>query len=180
MADNTMIKVVFAGAAGYLAYRMGWLSSLGLTPAPASAATGTTGTTAAGSGATAPTTTASGKPSLATIQAQLLAAAKAPAAGLSVDDWGFFLNQVLAPFGMTAPDPAPIFSAAWANIYATLSAISKAAGTTLPDGWSSTWNRATLYNAADYWAAMAPALTAQRGLTGLGTFGCVSCYRGAY
>lgn len=157
VADSgALVKVALVAAVGYVAYEMGWLSAFGLTP-PAAAATPATPTTTTPVTTTTtltsntPITKPQPLPSLATVQAQLLAAANASAAGYGVDQWGFFLNQVLAPYGLTAPDPAPLFS-----------------------GGSTSWDRSTLYPAAAYWAVMAPALTSQSGLSGLGAFGALT------
>lgn len=81
------------------------------------------------------------------IQARVLLSAKAPAEGLAVDEWGFVLNQVLAPLGKSAPDPMPLFSAA-----------------------SSGFDRGQRVTAGQYWAVMAPALKSQLGLSGLGMY----------
>jgi hypothetical protein len=57
------------------------------------------------------------------------------------------LNQILAPLGMTAPDPLPLFTAA-------------APG----------FDRSQLVTSGQYWAVMGPALKSQLGLTGLGLY----------
>ncbi len=89
-----------------------------------------------------------GANTVAGIQARVIAAAKAPAEGLGVDDWGFFVNQELAKIGKSAPDPAPLFQAA-----------------------SPGFERSQPVNAAQYFAVMGPALKTQTGLSGLGLFG---------
>jgi len=81
------------------------------------------------------------------IQARVLLSAKAPAEGLGIDEWGYVLNQVLAPLGKSAPDPMPLFSAA-----------------------SSGFDRGQRVTAGQYWAVMAPALKSQLGLSGLGMY----------
>jgi hypothetical protein len=81
------------------------------------------------------------------IQAGTLLAAGAPAEGLGVDAWGWYVNQQLAPLGKTAPDPAPLFAAA------------------LPG-----FTRSQLVTAPEYWAVMGPALKSQLGLSGLGLY----------
>ena len=91
-----------------------------------------------------------GANTVAGVQARVLLAAKAPAEGLAVDDWGFVLNQVLAPLGKSAPDPMPLFSAA-----------------------SSGFDRSQKVTAGQYWAVMGPALKLQTGLAGLGMYGWV-------
>jgi hypothetical protein len=141
MADSSnIVKFVLVGAAAYLAYELGWLSSLGLAPTAAVAATTTSTTTPATSAAIA-------KPKLSDIQAAAIILAKAPAAGLGVDDWGYYVNQALAPYGLSAPDPMPLFTAA-----------------------NSAFSRSDLVTSADYWAVMGPALKAQTGLAGLGMY----------
>ena len=88
-----------------------------------------------------------GSDTVAGIQARTILAAKAPAEGLAVDDWGYSLNAALAPLGKSAPDPMPIFTAA------------------VPG-----FNRDQKLTAGQYWAVMAPALKSQTGLTGLGMY----------
>lgn len=89
-----------------------------------------------------------GANTVAGIQARVIAAAKAPAEGLGVDTWDFFVNQQLAPLGKVAPDPMPIFQAA-----------------------SPGFDRAQPVTASQYWAVMGPALKSQLGLSGLGLYG---------
>ena len=85
--------------------------------------------------------------SVEAIQAGTLLAAGAPAEGLGVDAWGWYVNQQLAPLGKSAPDPAPLFAAA------------------LPG-----FTRSQLVTAPEYWAVMGPALKSQLGLSGLGLY----------
>ncbi len=89
-----------------------------------------------------------GANTVAGIQARVIAAAKAPADGLPVDGWGWYVNQELAPLGKSAPDPMPLFQAA-----------------------SPGFDRSQLVTAGQYWAVMGPALKTQTGLSGLGLFG---------
>lgn len=89
-----------------------------------------------------------GANTIAAIQARVIAAAKAPAEGLAVDDWGWTLNNELAPLGKVAPDPMPIFQAA------------------IPG-----FDRSQLIPVAQYWTIMTPALKASTGLAGLGLYG---------
>ena len=88
-----------------------------------------------------------GANTVAAIEGRVLLAAKPPAAGLSIDEWGYFVNQELAPLGKTAPDPMPLFQAASAG-----------------------FDRAQKITAPQYWAVMEPALKAQ-GMSGLGIYG---------
>jgi hypothetical protein len=150
MADNSgIIKVAAVGVAAYVAYTQGWLSFLGIGAPVATTATATTTPT------TAPVTTTtataapviSGANSLAGIQAHAIALANAPAAGLTADQWGYYLNQVLNPLNMVAPDPMPLFTAA-------------APG----------FDRSQVLTPGQYWAVMLPALKSQLGLTGLGLY----------
>jgi uncharacterized protein (DUF1501 family) len=145
MAGNsgTMIKLAAGAAVAYYAYKQGWLSMLGIA-APAAAAP-----TSAAPVQVAPDPNAiTGANTVSGIQAATLLAAGAPAAGLSVDQWGYALNNVLAPLGKAAPDPMPLFTAA-------------------APGFS----RGQLVTAGQYWAVMGPALKSQLGLSGLGMYG---------
>jgi hypothetical protein len=148
VADNTMIKVAAVGVAAYVAYIQGWFAFLGI-GAPAATPAAASATSAAVSPAVAPPTpnAISGANSAAGIQAHTMALANAPATGLTADQWGYFLNQVLNPLNMVAPDPMPLFTAA-------------AAG----------FDRSQVLTAGQYWAVMAPALKSQLGLTGLGLY----------
>ena len=191
MADSSKLIMIVGGAAvAYYAYTQGWLASLGLgMPSDAAyAGQGTAVTAAQGTGcpntyvyyspstkqyycsATAPTaaqTTAgqavnaaatpgavtptvvaapvnpnpiTGSNTLAGIYSRMVAAAGSGSMG--VDAW----NSYLATAGnLTPPDPMPIFTAA------------------VPG-----FSRSQLLTAAQYWGVMAPALTAQQGLTGMG------------
>ena len=162
MADSSgLIKVVLIGGAAYVAYEMGWLSFLGLTPTATAAAPATSSTSSTTAPAAAPSTPpVTGANSLDAIYTAIVAAANAanvPAAGLNVDGWGYYLNNQLALQGLTAPDPMPIFS----------SAISGFA-------------RSQLMTAAQYWGIMAPALKSQLGLNGLGIYGGLGLLRRRY
>lgn len=147
MADNSgMIKVAAIGVAGYLAYTQGWLSFLGI-GAPA-AAVPVTPTTPTAPVVLPPDPNAiAGANTVAGVQARTIVVAKAPAAGLGVDQWGYYMDQVLAPLGMVAPDPLPLFTAA------------------VPG-----FDRSQLLTSGQYWAVMGPALKSQLGLTGLGLY----------
>src|ERR1035437_4260566 len=100
MADNGgMIKLGLVAAAAYYAYSQGWLSALGIGTAAAAAASG------APAAPVVPDPNAiTGSNTVAGIQARTILAAKAPAEGLGVDDWGYSLNAALAPLGKSAPD----------------------------------------------------------------------------
>ena len=107
MADNSrMIKLGLVAAVAYYGYSKGWFAGLGIgTPQPAAAPIAPA--------AAAPNPNAiTGSDTVAGIQARTILAAKAPAEGLAVDDWGYSLNEALAPLGKSAPDPMPIFTAA--------------------------------------------------------------------
>ena len=139
-ADNSgMIKIALFGGAAFLAYRQGWLGFLGIGGAPAAVAP-----------APAPVdpNKIQGANSLDAIYARMVSTAKAPAAGLAVDEWGFFLNNELAGIGKTAPDPMSIFPAAVPN-----------------------FDRSQKLTAGQYWGVMAPALKSGLGLAGLGHWG---------
>ena len=149
MADNSgIIKVAAVGVAAYVAYTQGWLSFLGI-GAPAAATTAAAApVTPVTPVAPAPSPNAiSGANSAAGIQAHTIALANAPVAGLNADQWGYFLNQVLNPLNMVAPDPMPLFTAA-------------APG----------FDRSQVLTPGQYWAVMLPALKSQLGLSGLGLY----------
>jgi hypothetical protein len=148
MADNSgIIKLAAVGVAAYVAYTQGWLSFLGIA-APVAAATPVASTTPAVPVTVAPDPNAiSGANSAAGIQAHTMSLANAPAVGLTCDQWGYYLNQVLAPLNMVAPDPLPLFTAA-------------APG----------FDRSQVLTAGQYWAVMTPALKSQLGFTGLGLY----------
>lgn len=139
--DSGFTKVILIGGAAYVAYEMGWLSFLGLTPtaavaAPVTTALSTTQVPATGS-TLAPVT---GSNSLAGIYAKIVAAAGT--GQMNVDQW----NTYLATAGnLTPPDPMPIFTAAISG-----------------------FDRSQPLTLAQYWGIMAPALTTQLGLTGMG------------
>jgi len=134
MADAT--KVLLLGGAGVAAWYFFW----------GPGATTTTAPTASTTTPAAPAVT--GANTLDAIYGRMVTAAAAPAAGLGVDDWGYFLNAQLSPLGKVAPDPMPIFTAA------------------IPG-----FARAQLMTAAQYWSVMAPALKSQLGLSGVGLYG---------
>jgi hypothetical protein len=151
VADNSgMIKLGIAAAVGYYAYTQGWLSSLGIGTAPAT----TAATTAVAVVPVVPAVAVvnpnaiTGANTVAGVQARTIALANAPAAGLSVDDWGYNLNAVLSPLGMVAPDPMPLFQAATPG-----------------------FDRAQKLTSGQYWSVMAPALKSQLGLSGMGLVG---------
>jgi hypothetical protein len=146
VADN---KILLLGGAAvvYYAYTQGWLSSLGI-GAPAAAAPAAPVALLPVAPVVVPDQNAiTGANTVAGIQARVLLNAKAPAEGLPIDTWGWFLNQELAPLGKTAPDPLPLFLAA-----------------------SPGFDRSQLVTAAQYWPVMTPALKAQTGLSGLGMY----------
>ena len=144
MADNSglIIKVGIFGAVAYYAYSQGWLSSLGI-------GTAAVATTPATNAVITPVVPVAVANTLSEVQAATILQANAPAAGLAVDDWGWYLNNVLATIGngKPAPDPMPIFTAAIPGFV-----------------------RSQLLTAAQYWAVMGPALTSQLGLSGLGMY----------
>jgi hypothetical protein len=142
-SDNSgMIKLGVAAAVAYYAYTKGWFSSLGIgSPATSAVSPATAAPIVPDPNAITGANTVSG------IQARVLIVAKAPAEGLPIDTWNWYLNQQLAPLGKTAPDPLPLFVAA-----------------------SPGFDRSQLVTAAQYWAVMTPALKAQTGLSGLGMY----------
>jgi hypothetical protein len=99
----------------------------------------------------------------------MVSAANAPSQGLGVDAWGYYLNQQLAPLGLSAPDPQPLFASmvAAANQVTALNG-----GTPLPAFDRSTF----LVTGPAYWNVMAPALRSQLGLSGLGVIGGLGLY----
>jgi len=160
MADNTLLKVALFGGAAYLAYEFGWLSFLGLSPTATTASTAPTPT--ATTSTTAPVTTATtttappivGANSLDGIYAQLVSAANAPAAGLTADQWNYYLAPLL-PSGVVPPDPMSVFPQAVSG-----------------------FARTQLLSAAQYWSVMAPWLKSNAGLSGLGIYGLGLMWRG--
>jgi hypothetical protein len=147
MADNSgIIKVAAVGVAAYVAYTQGWLSFLGIA-APVAAVTTPAAATATSAPIVPDPNAISGANSAAGIQAHTMSLANAPAVGLTCDQWGYYLNQVLAPLNMVAPDPLPLFTAA-------------APG----------FDRSQVLTAGQYWAVMTPALKSQLGFTGLGLY----------
>lgn len=175
MADNSgIIKVGLFGAALYLAWQQGWLSFLGIGTAAATTTTGSTDTTAATAAAAAAAATAKAAADAATaaatskpnpkanvldgIYTAMVKAANAPSAGLGVDAWGYYLNQQLAPLGLQAPDPQPIFAS-------LIDGLNQLNHTNL------VWDRSALVTASTYWTQMAPQLRSQLGLSGLGLYG---------
>ena len=150
MADNTKLLLVGGAAAAV------WWFYL-RTPAPVASAPGAAPPSDGGTPAPPPPPAPAapappptpGVPTIAAIEAQVLANANAPAAGLGYDQWGWYLNNALAPLGKAAPDPVPIFGA----------------------------DRSQVFTAAQYWGKMEPALRSQLGLSGmragLGFFGVI-------
>jgi hypothetical protein len=175
MADNSgLIKIAAIGAAMWLAYTEGWLSFLGIGAASSSATAATTGTPAASAVASPPAasvpaiTSAPPAPNpkanvLDGIYTAMVKAANAPSAGLGVDAWGYYLNNQLAPLGLQAPDPQPLFS----DYITAINALALPGAPVLPAFDRSTF----LVTAPIYWGVMAPALRTQLGLSGLGIYG---------
>ena len=158
MADNSgIIKIGAVAVAAYVAYSQGWLSFLGIgTAAATTAATPAAATPAAAAAAPAAATPNPKANVLDGIYTAMVKAANAPSAGLTVDQWGYYLNQQLGALNLQAPDPAPLFAATIAQ-----------ASTALPALDRSTF----LVTAPAYWAVMAPALQTQLVLSGLGIYG---------
>jgi hypothetical protein len=167
VADNSgIVKLALIGGAGYIAYTQGWLSFLGLSPggstvtasAPATSASTVPAPIPPSSPAASPSPPASTPPvpptpvtnSLDTLYQNMVAAANAAGqpSQLGVDGWDYYLNSVL-PAGQVAPDPAPLFTAAFGGL----------------------WTRSTPMVASNYWAVVSPVLKSQFGLSGLGIFG---------
>jgi hypothetical protein len=143
-----MIKLAVAGAVVYYAYTQGWLSALGIGAPVAGVPVAPVVPVGLLPAVAVPDPNAiTGANTVAGIQAATLLAAGAPAQGLGVDEWGWYLNQQLAPLGKTAPDPLPLFQAA------------------VPG-----FDRSQVLTAGQYWAVMAPALKSQLGLSGLGLY----------
>jgi hypothetical protein len=142
MADSSKLIMIVGGAAvAYYAYTQGWLSSLGIAAPVAAAATpATTTLIAAPPAAPVNPNPITGSNTLAGIYARMIAAAGP--GPYNADVW----NTYLATAGsLTPPDPMPIFTAA------------------VPG-----FTRSQTLTAAQYWGVMAPALTAQQGLSGMG------------
>lgn len=141
MADTK--NLLFLGAAGAAVWYFFFRTPT--TAAPVQPTTTTTGTAPI---VTAPATDATN--TIAGIFAKMVTVATnagiQTGQRLNIDQWGYFLNQVLNPLGFTAPDPMPIFA-------------------------SVITDRSSMLNATDYWAVMGPAVKQQTGLSGLGFFG---------
>jgi len=166
MADNSgIIKIGAVAVAAYVAYTQGWLSFLGIgTAVAATAATPAAATPAA----TTPAATPNPKANvLDGVYTAMVKAANAPSAGLGVDQWGYYLNNQLAPLGLTAPDPVPIFTAMVNAANAALNNVPGQPGMMMPAFDRSTY----LVTAPAYWNVMAPQLRSQLGLSGLGIYG---------
>jgi hypothetical protein len=158
MADSKLLILGAAGVAVWYFYFR--------TPAPAAVvpitgggSTGGGGTpaggTSTGTGSSTSTGTGSGSGSppaantVAGIYAKMVTASGlGPTDTLGVDGWGYYLNQILAPMGLVAPDPLSVFGA---------SAIGA--------------DRSVGFTPANYWAVMGPAVKSLTGLSGLGFFG---------
>ncbi len=139
MADNTKL-LVFGGAAVAAYWYFYMRPQSAATPAPVSSG--------GGSPVVTDPNAITGANTVAGIQARVLAAAQAPAQGLGVDAWGWYLNNELTKLGKgPAPDPWPIFSAA------------------IPG-----FDRGQPITGAQYWSVMTPNLKAATGLAGLGLF----------
>ena len=166
MADsNALVKVALVGGAGYVAYQMGWLAFLGLTPAPAGAVTTATpaSSSASSPAATPPATTTTATPPATTTTAappaanpftvsglttldKIFAALKAKTgtnALMTVDDFNWYLMQILP--GFTAPDPVSVFG-----------------NTPFIPGWT----RDMKINVGQYWLPMDVWLAQNQGLSG--------------
>ena len=91
---------------------------------------------------TTPPTQAPGFNSLASIYQRMVTDAQAPSSGLTAWQWSYSLSRVSSI--TTPPDPTALFAAAGID-------------PTLP------------MTASQYWSVMSPALTAQYGLSGLGS-----------
>jgi hypothetical protein len=141
VADNSKLLILGGAVVAYYAWKQGWLSNLGI-------GTPTTATPAKPAVPAEPDPNAiTGANTVSGIQARVLLDAKAPADGLNADEWGWYLNNQLAPLGKAAPDPMPLFTAAVSG-----------------------FDRAQKLTAGQYWAVMAPALKSQLGLSGLGMY----------
>ena len=186
MADNSgIIKVGAIGVALYVAYTQGWLKFLGSIGTPAASAPATDDSAAVAKAAAdaaakaatdaavkaaadAAAAAAVSKPNpkanvLDGIYARMVAAANAPSAGIGIDAWGYYLNQQLAPLGLVAPDPEPLFQS-------LIDGLNRLNHTNL------VWDRSAKVTASTYWTQMAPLLRSQLGLSGLGVIGGLGLY----
>ncbi len=102
MADNSgVLKIALFAGAGYLAWKQGWLSMLGIaTPAAPAPVMGTTPVVVDPNAITGANTTDG-------IYQRLQTAAKGVTSA-SIDEWDVYLSQT----GVTPPDPMPLFVAA--------------------------------------------------------------------
>jgi hypothetical protein len=131
---GSLVKWGILGVVGYFGYK--WIAGSATPPAVAPAP--------AGPAPAAPPPAPTG-PSADSIYAAMISKANAPAAGLTPDQWNYFLAQV---WKGTPPDPVSVFQ------------VQRDANGQLP-----------LMTAAVYWGPMAAALKASGGLSGLGVFG---------
>ena len=140
MADSSKLIMIVGGAAvAYYAYTQGWFASLGIGTAAAATPAATPALPAAPAAPANPSPI-TGSNMLAGIYSRMIAAAGP--GPYNADVW----NTYLATAGnLTPPDPMPIFTAA------------------VPG-----FTRSQTLTAAQYWGVMAPALTAQQGLNGMG------------
>ena len=148
MADTN--KLLFLGAAGAAVW---WFFLRTPAPVVVGAVTPPKATPPTGGPdpkpASGPGSSSSTSNTLAGVYAKMVAASGLGAdARLGADGWGYYLNQVLAPLGYTAPDPLSVF------------------GVMLMGA-----DRSAQFTAAEYWAVMGPAIKKQTGLSGLGFFG---------
>jgi hypothetical protein len=154
MADNT--KLLLLAGAGFAVYWFYFRNTVSATVSGPAAPSTSGGAPAAGgitpapgalANPPAPAPPAAAKPALATIQARIVANSGNPSAGLSVDNWEWYLDNELTAAGLPAgPDPMPLFSAV------------------IPG-----FTRDQLLNFGQFWVVMAPALrAAPYGLSGLG------------
>lgn len=155
VADNT--KLLLLGAAGAAVW---WFYIR--KPAPTASASDTS--------KPADTSVAPKAPSIADIQAAVILSAKAPSEGLTVDEWGWYLNNALAPLGKAAPDPMPLFSQLVDAANQAMAASSRVNNVPFTP---QAFTRSTRVTAATYWPVMTQALKSQLGLSGLGMYGWV-------
>jgi hypothetical protein len=156
VADNSgMIKIALFGGAAFLAYKQGWLSSIGIgTPSPTSTSgtatqpVGTTGSPIVPAAPSQPSGAAT--PTLDSLGAQIVTAAGGQSMG--PDGFNSILTQIYPAAG-PLPDPNQLFG---------------------PSGWA----RPASMGFATYWAITAPWLKANKGLSGIGRHGLGFLYAG--
>jgi len=165
MADSKILTLAIIGGAGYLAYRMGWLSSFGLAPpADTSASTASTSAAPVGSAATAPAQVSVSSSPPATVPASAPASPAPAPAGVSLSS--VYASLKVAEANSFGGDPAltgdksnPTASYDVHNWYLTNRAVGGTPANVLPGSQAQ-------ISLSDYWTVTAPQVGKLLGLSG--------------